>query len=365
MREKRGQPDHMLFYITLLLLTVGVIMVLSSSSYQAMLENKDAYYYFKRQIVFAAIGLLGMFVMMYIRPELIERLVFPTLIVSVICLLLLPFIGVEVGGAKRWLGTQSIRFAPAEVAKPVVIIWFSIWLRTLGKNLQSLKGFIVSVIFLAIIPALTLLCSDDLGTAIVVAGTLFCLMIIAQARWAHLIGLGLLGVAAVAVAIIIKPYRINRIIGFLHPFENITGAGWQLVQSLYALGSGWIFGVGLGDSRQKLLYLPERHTDFIFAIIGEELGFIGATLVIVLFALFIWRGFWIAMRIEDTLKAYIAFGLTCCVGIQALINLGVVVGVLPVTGITLPFVSYGGTSLSIMLASVGYLLNMSRYAKNR
>lgn len=361
MREKKGQPDRMLFYITLLLLTIGIIMVLSSSSYQAMLENKDAYYYFKRQFAFAGLGLVAMFIMMYIRPELVERLAFPTVVIVAIMLLLVPFIGVEVNGAKRWLGTRNVRFAPAEVAKPVTIICFAIWLRTLGKNLQTLKGFGVSMVFLVIMPLLIF--HQDLGTAIVVAGTLFCMMIVAQARWRHLVSLGLIGVAGIVAAIAIEPYRIERITGFLHPFEHITDSGWQLVQSLYALGSGWIFGVGLGDSRQKLLYLPERHTDFIFAIIGEELGFVGATLVILLFALFVWRGFWIAMRIEDELKSYIAFGLTCCIGIQALVNLGVVVGVLPVTGITLPFISYGGSSLSIMLASVGYLLNMSRFVK--
>ena len=362
MRAKKGQPDHMLFYITLLLLTIGIIMVLSSSSYQAMLENKDAYFYFKRQFAFAGLGLAAMFVLMYIRPELIERLAFPAMVVVIIMLLLVPFIGIEVKGAKRWLGiSQNIRFSPAEMAKPITIICFAIWLKALGKNLQTLKGFAVSVFFLAIMPLLIF--QQDLGTAIVVAGTLFCMMIAAQARWLHLIGLGMIGVAGVVAAIAMKPYRIQRITGFLRPFENITESGWQLVQSLYALGSGWLFGVGLGDSRQKLLYLPERHTDFIFAIIGEELGFVGASLVVLLFALFIWRGFWIAMRIDDEQKSYIAFGLTCCVGIQALVNLGVVVGVLPVTGITLPFISYGGSSLSIMLASVGYLLNMSRYVK--
>ena len=193
--------------------------------------------------------------------------------------------------------------------------------------------------------------------------TLLCMMIIAQAKWAHVLFVGFIGISIVILAIILEPYRLKRIDGFLHPFENLTESGWQLVQSLYALGSGWLFGVGLGDSRQKLLWLPEQHTDFIFAIIGEELGFIGALLVIVLFAIFVWRGFWVAMNLEDTIKSYIAFGLTVCVGIQALINLCVVVGVLPVTGITLPFISYGGTSLSIMLASAGFLLNMSRFVK--
>lgn len=361
MKKRKEQPDLMLFYVTMLLLAIGTVMVLSSSSYQAMLENKDAFYYFKRQIIFAGLGLFGMFVMMYIKPELIESIAMPALGVVIIMLLLLPFIGVEVGGSKRWLGTKNMRFAPAEVAKPIIIVCYAIWLGKLGRNIRTTKGFIASVVFLAIIPVLIV--KEDLGTAIVIAGALFCMMIIAQAKWSHIFLLGAMGLAGVITAIVVEPYRLNRIDGFLHPFEHLTDQGWQLVQSWYALGSGWLFGVGLGNSRQKLLWLPEQHTDFIFAIIGEELGFVGAFLVVLLFAIFVWRGFWVAMSLENTFKSYVAFGLTACVGIQALINLCVVVGVMPITGITLPFISYGGTSLSIMLASTGFLLNMSRFVK--
>jgi cell division protein FtsW len=173
-------------------------------------------------------------------------------------------------------------------------------------------------------------------------------------------GLGLSGVVAM---IAYKPYRLKRITAFIDPFADPLGTGYQVVQSLYAIGSGWLFGVGLGASRQKLLYLPERHTDFIFSIIGEELGFVGAAFVILLFAMFIWRGFYIAVHLDDKFKSLTAFGLTAVIGIQALINIGVAVGAMPVTGITLPFISYGGTSLSFMLATVGFLLNMSRYMR--
>ena len=360
--ERRGPADLLLFFIMLVLLAVGLIMVLSSSSYDAMLTYGDSLFYFKRQLIFMIGGFFAMFVMMNISPNAVKRLAIPFMIVCVVMLLLVPFVGIEVNGARRWLGTKSIRFAPAEIAKPVVIVFFSMWLTSLGKkNLQTLKGFIYTLGVLAIIPVLVVI--EDLGTAITIAGALVCMMIAAQVPWRYLGGTVAAGVAGVVAMIIMKPYRLKRIQVWLDPFSDPLGNGYQAVQSLYALGSGGFFGVGLGASRQKLLHLPERHTDFIFSIIGEELGFIGAAFVILLFALFIWRGFYIAMHLEDKFKSLTAFGLTAVIGIQAMINIGVAVGFLPVTGITLPFISYGGTSLVFMLATVGFLLNMSRYMK--
>ena len=361
--ERKGPADLLLFFIMLVLLAIGLIMVLSASSYDALLNYDDALYYFKRQLIFMAIGFVGMFIMMNISPEIVKKLAVPALIVCVVMLALVPIIGVEVNGAKRWLGTQSVRFAPAEIAKPVVIVFFAMWLSSLGKrNLQTIRGFIYTLVVMAIIPVLVVI--EDLGTAIAIAGALVCMMIVAEVPWRYLgvcMGLGLAGIAAM---IAVKPYRLKRITAFLDPFADPLRTGYQVVQSLYALGSGWLFGVGLGASRQKLLYLPERHTDFIFSIIGEELGFVGAAFVILLFAMFIWRGFYIAAHLEDKFKSLTAFGLTAVIGIQAMINIGVAVGAMPVTGITLPFISYGGTSLSFMLATVGFLLNLSRYMKH-
>ena len=357
--ERKGPADLLLFFIMLVLLAIGLIMVLSASSYDALLHYDDALYYFKRQLIFMAVGFVGMFVMMSISPEIVKKLAVPALIVCVVMLALVPVIGVEVNGAKRWLGTQSVRFAPAEIAKPVVIVFFAMWLSSLGKrNLQTIRGFIYTLI----VPVLVVI--EDLGTAIAIAGALVCMMIVAEVPWRYLgicIGFGFVGIAGM---IAVKPYRLLRITSFLDPFADPLGTGYQVVQSLYALGSGWLFGVGLGASRQKLLYLPERHTDFIFSIIGEELGFVGAAFVILLFAMFIWRGFYIAAHLEDKFKSLTAFGLTAVIGIQAMINIGVAVGAMPVTGITLPFISYGGTSLSFMLATVGFLLNLSRYMKH-
>lgn len=360
--ERKGPADLLLFFITLVLLAIGLIMVLSSSSYDALLHNGDALFYFKRQLVFMVIGFIGMFIMMNINPEFVKKVAVPFFIICVVMLILVPFIGVSVNGSKRWLGTQSMRFAPAEIAKPVVIVVFSMWLSSLNKrHLQTIKGFIYTLIVMAIIPGLVVI--EDLGTAIAIAGALGCMMIAAEVPWRYLFSLIGLGLAGVGTMIAIEPYRIKRITAFLDPFADPLNAGYQAVQSLYAIGSGWLLGVGLGASRQKLLYLPERHTDFIFAIIGEELGFVGAAFVILLFALFIWRGFYIAIHLEDKFKSLTAFGLTAVIGIQAMINIGVAVGAMPVTGITLPFISYGGTSLSFMLATVGFLLNMSRYIK--
>lgn len=360
--ERKGPADLLLFFITLMLLSIGLIMVLSASSYDALLHYDNALYYFQRQIFFMLLGFVFMFIMMHIKPEFVKSMAVPAMLLCVLMLILVPIIGIEVNGSKRWLGTQSVRFAPAEVAKPVVIVFFAMWLSSLGKkNLQTVKGFLVTLFLLAIIPGLVVI--EDLGTAIAIAGALVCMMIAAEVPWKYLgctIGLGAAGVAAM---ILVKPYRLNRILIWLDPFSDPLGKGYQAVQSLYAIGSGWLFGVGLGASRQKLLYLPERHTDFIFSIIGEELGFVGAAFVILLFALFIWRGFYIALHLEDKFKSLTAFGLTAVIGIQAMINIGVAVGALPVTGITLPFISYGGTSLSFMMATVGFLLNMSRYMK--
>lgn len=360
--ERRGQPDHLLFFITMVLFVIGLIMVLSASSYDALLHNEDPLFYFKRQLAFGLVGMVGLIFMMNISPDFVKRMVFPGLLVCVVLLILVLFIGIDVNGSKRWLGTKSFRFAPAEIAKPVTIVFYAAWLTAIGrKPLQTFKGFLTSAAVLAVIPALIVI--EDLGTAIALAGALFCMLIAAGVSWRYVVLLIASGVAMVVGMIIAKPYRLLRITAFLDPFADPLDTGYQAVQSLYALGSGWLFGVGLGNSRQKLLYLPERHTDFIFSIIGEELGFIGAFFVIFLFALFVWRGFHIAMNIEDTFKSLTAFGLTAAIGIQAAINIGVAVGAMPVTGITLPFISYGGTSLAFMMATVGFLLNMSRYAK--
>jgi len=360
--NKKGQPDLLLFFVTLVLLIIGLIMVLSASSYKAMLDYNDALYFFKRQALFMVLGFLPMFIMMNININFVKKLAFPALAISIVLLLLLPFFGVNVNGAVRWYRIGPVQFGPAEMAKPIVIVFFAMWLTALGKkNLRTLKGFIFTLVVLAVVPVLII--EEDLGTAVCIAGAMVCMLIVAEVPWRYLFALAGMAVAAVAAMIYAAPYRINRIISFLDPFADPLGGGYQVVQSLYAIGSGSLFGVGLGASRQKLAHLPEMQTDFIFSIIGEELGFVGAGFVILLFAVFIWRGFHLSAQMEDKFMALTSFGLTASIGIQAMINIGVAVGAFPVTGIPLPFISYGGSSLIFMMSTVGFLLNLSRYAK--
>ena len=360
--EHKNQPDLVLFFVTLMLLIIGLIMVLSASSYEAMLDYNDALHFFKRQALFLLMGFVPMFIMMNINIDFVKRLAIPALAISIVLLLLLPTFGVNVNGAVRWYRIGPIQFGPAEMVKPIVIVFFAMWLAALGKkNLKSLKGFIVTLLILAVIPALII--GEDLGTAVCIAGALTCMMIVAEVPWRYLAALVALAIGAVAAMIYAAPYRINRIISFMDPFADPLGGGYQVVQSLYAIGSGSLFGVGLGASRQKLMHLPEMHTDFIFSIIGEELGFLGAGFVILLFAVFICRGFYLSSQMDDKFMAFTAFGLTASFGIQAMINIGVAVGAFPVTGIPLPFISYGGSSLIFMMATVGFLLNLSKHAK--
>ena len=360
--NKKGQPDLLLFFVTLMLLIVGLIMVLSASSYEAMLEYDDALHFFKRQAIFMALGFIPMFFMMNISVDFIKRLAFPALAISIVLLLLLPIFGVNVNGAVRWYRIGPIQFGPAEMAKPIIIVFFAMWLTALGKkNLRTLKGFIFTLMVLAVVPVLII--EEDLGTAVCIAGAMVCMLIVAEVPWRYLAALCGLAVGAVVAMIYAAPYRINRIISFLDPFADPLNGGYQVVQSLYAIGSGSLFGVGLGASRQKLMHLPEMHTDFIFSIIGEELGFLGAGFVILLFTVFVFRGFYLSTQLEDKFMALTAFGLSASIGIQAMINIGVAVGAFPVTGIPLPFISYGGSSLIFMMATVGFLLNLSRYAR--
>ncbi len=360
--NKKGQPDLLLFFVTLVLLIIGLVMVLSASSYEALIEFDDALHYFIRQAGFMAFGFFVMFLMTFLHVPFVKKLAFPALAIAIFLLLMLPFFGVSVGGAVRWYQVGPVRFNPAEMAKPIVIVFFAMWLTALGKkNLQGLKGFLFTLLVLAVVPALVI--KEDLGTAVCIAGAMVCMLIVAEVPWRYLLGLIVLAIGAVAAMIAVAPYRINRLISFVDPFADPLGGGYQVVQSLYAIGSGSLFGVGLGASRQKLMHLPEMHTDFIFSIIGEELGFVGAGFVILLFTIFVCRGFYIASRLEDKFMVLTVFGLTASIGIQAIINIGVAVGAMPVTGIPLPFISYGGSSLVFMMATVGFILNLSRFMK--
>lgn len=359
---KRGAPDFVLFAIVLALLAIGIIMVFSSSAVAAGQTTGDPFYYLKRQLLWALLGLVAMVLTMNVDYYRYRGYVNWFLLGSILLLLLVPLIGLESKGATRSLGVGSLSFQPAEVAKIALVLYLARNHSRHPARTQSFgKGLLPSLAVMTLICGLIML-QPDLGTTVTVAGTTMIVLFTAGARLLHLGLLGMAGVLAVALAIYLEPYRMKRFLAFLDPWADPLGDGFQIIQSLLALGSGGLFGLGLGASKQKLFYLPERHTDFIYAIIGEELGFFGAFTVLLLFFGFAWRGYKIALGARDSFGSLLAVGITSLVVFQAIINLGVVTGSLPVTGITLPLISYGGSSLLFTLTGVGILLNISRHA---
>ncbi|NLV21882.1 MAG: putative lipid II flippase FtsW [Syntrophomonadaceae bacterium] len=366
MRLKKGPPDFVLFITTLALIGIGLIMVFSSSSVTSNVYYDDAYYYFKKQLMWAFIGLVAMIVVMKLNFNRLRDFAIPMLVLALICLVLvITPLGTEVKGSSRWFELGPVRFAPSEFAKLAFVLFLA---KSMEANINKIRSFtqgVLPYVFMLALGCGLIMMQRDLGTAFVLAGTMFFMILVAGAKISHLGLITLPGVAAVFAAIIFEPYRMERLMAYTNPWKYANDEGFQIIQSLYALGSGGLFGMGLGRSRQKFFYLPEQHTDFIFAILGEELGFIGVTLVLGLFLLFAWRGFKIAMNAPDNFSRILASGITILVVFQAVVNIGVVSGALPVTGITLPFISYGGTSLLFSMIGIGLLLNISRYSINK
>ncbi len=360
-------PDFLLFLTVFMLLSIGLVMILSASEYSTLVRFNDSFYYFKRQLLWALIGLTAMFVVMNWEYWNWRRYAVPLLGGAFLLLILvvIPGIGMEAYGARRWIGIGPVTFQPSEFIKLCLVVFTAYGLAQKGELVQSFtRGLLPFLAMLAAACGLILL-QPDLGTAVTLAGTIFVMLFAAGARLSVLVGLGGAGLAAVGLAIAMEPYRLRRLLAFLDPWQDPQGSGFHIIQSLYALGSGGLFGTGLGQGKQKFLYLPAQHTDFIFAVVGEELGFIGAFLIISLFAVFVWRGLRIAVSAPDAFSSLLATGLTVGISLQAIINIGVVTGSLPVTGITLPFISFGGTSLIFTLIGVGILLNVSKYATGK
>lgn len=366
MRLKKGPPDFVLFITTLALVGVGLVMVFSSSAVTSNVWYGDAYYFFKKQLQWAVISIIAMIVIMKINYLRLKDLAVPAMVIALICLVLvISPLGNAVKGSSRWLGVGPFVLSPSELAKIALALFLA---KSMDINIDKIRSFrrgiLPYLLILAFVDGLIMI-QPDLGTSVTIAGTVFFLLVVAGAQWSHLGLLFMSGLAAVGAAIAVAPYRLERVIAFLNPWKYASDEGFQIIQSLYALGSGGLFGMGLGRSRQKFFYLPEQHTDFIFAILGEELGFIGAFVVLSLFLLFAWRGYKIAINAPDNFGSLLAAGITSMIVLQAAINIGVVSGALPVTGITLPFISYGGSSLLFSMIGVGLLLNISRYSTYR
>ena len=357
--------DFTLLITVFILLGLGIITVLSASSPTALAETGDSYQYVTKQIISAVIGIILMLAISKIDYRVWQKQYKVIFTITIILLLSVSIIGTESGGAKRWIDLGFTTFQPSEIAKVGVIIFYAAWLTKNKDKLKSIKeGFLIPILMILPIVGIVLILQNHFSATLVICMLVAILMILAGSRIKYFILIGVpiaaLGVAALFLAG--QGFRMQRLITFFDPWQDAAGDGWQIIQSLYAIGSGGLFGVGLGNSKQKYLYIPEPHNDFIFSVLAEELGFVGCAVVIILFAILIWRGITISMKAPDMFGSLLAAGITSMIAIQVLINIAVVTSSMPVTGMALPFFSYGGTALIIILASVGILLSVSRFA---
>ncbi len=363
--QRKKAVDFTLLMSTLILVFVGIIMVFSASWPEAMQDFGNGYHFLKKQVIAASIGLGSLLICMNIDYKIWKKYSLLIFILSLIlgALIFTP-LGREIKGARRWIDLGITTFMPSDAIKIGSIIFFANFLANKKDKISSLVHGTLPALIIIGIACGAIYVQKDLGTTITLAATLMGMFFISGMNMLHLIFMAA-GAVALGFLAITGPenkYRLKRIIAFRDPFAYKLDIGWQAVQSLYALGSGGLFGLGLGKSRQKFFYIPESYNDFIFSIIGEELGFLGTSFVIILFMVLIWRGIKIALSIEDAFGCFLASGITALVTIQSLIHIAVVTSSIPTTGITLPFVSYGGTSLMVYMSAIGILLNISRHA---
>lgn len=362
----KKNPDLSILLLTAILLLTGTIMIFSASSPTcAMLEdfNNDQYYYLKRHLINVFLG-IGAFILAYkLDPKKLEKYS-PLCYLGALLMLimvLLPGIGIVAKGARRWLGFGSFTFQPAEFAKALFVIFLAEFLAKTGDKIKNIKYFL-KITGLTILLMILIEAEPDLGTALSIAGILIIMLYISGANIKYILSICALGVIGICVLLITgHSYRINRMKAFLNPWQDAQDTGYHVCQSLIAVGSGGVTGVGFGDSRQKFFYLPEQHTDFIFAVISEELGFVGSFMIVMLFILILYKGFKTASETNDSFLRLLAVGSASMIAFQAFMNIGVVIGIVPCTGIPLPFLSYGGSSLITTMFLMGLLFNVSKY----
>ncbi|XXF76456.1 putative lipid II flippase FtsW [Myxococcaceae bacterium GXIMD 01537] len=357
--------DPLLLCAVLALVALGLVMVYSASAILAQDKLGDSLYFLKRQAAAAGLGVVAMAVAMKLGWRRLARLAYPLLIVTILLLIAvaIPGIGHSAGGARRWIRLPGFGLQPAEIAKFAWVVYLSYSLAKKREKVATFSvGFAPHLVLCGLLVGLCML-QPDFGSSVLLVFLLFVLLFAAGTKLSYLVGSVLLALPLAYVAIATSPYRMKRILAFLDPWAHRHDVGYQVAESLMSIGSGGLTGLGLGDGRQKLFFLPEAHTDFIFAIIGEELGLVGVGLLTVLYAIIIWRGIRASLAAGETFGTYLGLGMTSIVAFQATVNMCVAMGLLPTKGLTLPFVSYGGTSLLVLMGAAGVLLSLSAGAQ--
>src|SRR4030043_603409 len=361
MMKGKRRIDLILLIATLALMGVGIVMVYSTSAIIAGDRFGDPYYFLKRQALYAAVGFVLMIFMMLFPYETLKRFAYPILIVSILSLIavLIPGIGHRAGGAMRWLKFQFFSFQRSEFAKLGLVVFLPFLLDKKEEKIRSFSfGFLPPVLLSGLVIALVMK-EPDFGAALFLTAMVFLLLFVSGARVIYIAGALLMAIPVAYALLMNVGYRYKRLMSFVRPWEDPSGTSFQIIQSFLSFGSGGFFGLGLGEGRQKLFFLPAPHTDFIFSGIGEELGLVGAMVVVLLFFVFTVRGIQIGLSLDDRFGAYLALGVTLMISLQAVINMAVVLELLPTKGLTLPFISYGGTSLITNFIGLGILLHLS------
>ncbi|OPA78560.1 putative lipid II flippase FtsW [Paenibacillus selenitireducens] len=372
--KRRGAPDFQLLILTVLLVGFGLVMVFSASSSIAVISKKfnyDSLYFVKKQLMWAGLGFIVMMIAMNIRYEKYKKLFIPFFILTIILLALVPFVGVSLNGARSWFGVGSVGIQPTELAKITTILYLAALISKKGETFRDFKKGFLPVIMIVGFIAFLIMLQPDFGSCMILVGCCGIVIIAGGANLKHIFAcVVVLGIGA-GIGMVVNMlfnssagsgYKAGRISSFLNPWSDPQGTGFHLLNSLKALGHGGLTGAGFGQSIQKLHYLPYPYNDFIFAVIGEELGFIGSALFLIFYLYFIWRGLIVALRCPDRYGTLVGVGIMGLIAIQTFINIGGVSQTIPITGVTLPFISYGGSSLLIMLGSIGILLSISREA---
>ncbi|MBN1774419.1 MAG: putative lipid II flippase FtsW [Deltaproteobacteria bacterium] len=359
----RGDFDRVLAATVLCLVAFGLVMIYSASHVQALRQFGSSTYFLSRQVLFAGLGTTTMIAVSYVPFRLYRMLTYPILVLGLLGLVaVVAGAGTTIRGATRWISLGPVNLEPSELAKVAVVIWLCYSVAKKRELVRSFSVGFVPHVLLAGLTAFLCLLQPDFGSAMIIAFMTFAILFVAGARVSYLLGSLFVAVPIVYQVIAGSAYRSARVLSFLDPWRDRLGAGYQLVESQISFGAGGVLGQGIGEGRQKLLFLPDAHNDFISAIVGEELGLVGVLALLAVFGLLLVRGYRIAARCRDVFGSFLAFGLTTLIGLQALINVGVAMGALPTKGLTLPFVSYGGSSLLVHLAAAGVLLNISRSA---